>query len=204
VPTPAAQAAAPQVAQQSSGTGAVAGTAPAVPRGREPAANPGTQTGATGTTGATFVSAPAAIAPGYIYPREKIPDYAVPNAPIPGGLKFTAGLTGNAHRGRQIFSSKTCIGCHAIAGNPAAMGIIGPNLTHFGSRSTLAAGLYPNTPAYLALWIKNARAMKPGVLMPALGVGEYDPTLKSKVTTAAGGLTDQEIADIVAYLTTLK
>jgi cytochrome c1 len=142
--------------------------------------------------------------PGYIFPRERIPDYAVPSAPIPGGLRFTAGLTGNAHRGRQIFSSKTCIGCHSIAGNPAAMGVLGPNLTHFGSRSTIAAGLYPNTPAYLALWIKNARAMKPGALMPALGLNEYDRTLKSNVTAATGGLTDQEIADIVAYLTTLK
>ncbi len=144
------------------------------------------------------------VTSGYIFPRDSIPDYAVPNAPVPGGLRFTAGLTGNAHRGRQIFSSKTCIGCHAIAGNPMAMGVVGPNLTHFGSRSTLAAGLYPNTPAYLALWIKNARAMKPGVLMPALGIGEHDRTLKTKVTAAGGGLTDQEIADIVAYLTSLK
>ena len=202
VPTPAAQSAASRVAQQSSGTGAIGGREPAVARAREPEANPGAQSGSAAPT-ATFTST-SAVAPGYIYPRERIPDYSVPNAPIPDGLKFTAGLTGNAHRGRQIFSSKTCIGCHAIAGNPMAMGTIGPNLTHFGSRSTLAAGLYPNTPAYLALWIKNARAMKPGVLMPSLGVNEYDRTLKTKVTAAAGGLTDQEIADIVAYLTTLK
>ncbi|MEX2111167.1 MAG: cytochrome c oxidase subunit II [Gemmatimonadaceae bacterium] len=151
-----------------------------------------------------FATATGAMEPGYIFPRNRIPDYAVPSAPIPDELSFTAGLTGNAHRGRQIFSSKTCIGCHSIAGNPAAMGVLGPNLTHFGSRSTIAAGLYPNTPAYLALWIKNARAMKPGALMPALGLNEYDPTLKSTVTAATGGLTDQEIADIVAYLTTLK
>lgn len=158
----------------------------------------------TGATTATFASTAGAVVPGYIFPRERIPDYAVPNAPIPDGLTFTAGLTGNAHRGQQIFSTKTCIGCHAIAGNPSAMGVIGPNLTHFGSRSTIGAGLYPNTPAYLALWIKNARAMKPGSLMPALGIDEHDRTLKSKVTTAAGGLTDQQIADIVAYLTSLK
>jgi len=141
---------------------------------------------------------------GYIYPREKIPDYAVPHAPIPSGLKFTAGLTGNAGRGKQIFSSSACIGCHAIAGNPMAMGMTGPNLTHVGSRSTIAAGRFPNTAAYLALWIKNAREMKPEVLMPTLGVDEYDPVLKKKVTSATGGLTDQQIADIVAYLTVLK
>lgn len=166
---------APQVAQQSSGTGATA----------------------------SFAST-SSVDPGYIFPKERIPDYAVPNAPVPRGLRFTAGLTGNAHRGRQTFSTKTCIGCHAIAGNPNAVGVIGPNLTHFGSRTTIGAGLYPNTPAYLALWIKNSRAMKPGSLMPALGIGETDRTLKTQVTAAGGGLTDQEIADIVAYLTTLK
>ena len=40
--------------------------------------------------------------------------------------------------------------------------------------------------------------------MPALGIDEHDRTLKTNVTTAAGGLTDQQIADIVAYLTSLK
>ena len=202
VPTEAAQGAAERVATQSSGTGAIGGRAPAVPRAREPEANPGARAGAVSPT--TRFASSSAIAAGYIFPRERIPDYAVPNAPIPGDLRFTAGLTGNAHRGRQIFSSKTCIGCHAIAGNPTAMGVLGPNLTHFGSRSTIGAGLYPNTPAYLALWIKNARAMKPGSLMPTLGINETDRTLKTKVTAAGGGLTDQEIADIVAYLTSLK
>ena len=139
---------------------------------------------------------------GYVFPREKIPEWAVPHTPPPSGLKFTAGLTGNAHRGQQVFTSSACIGCHSIAGNPAALGVVGPNLTHVGSRSTIAAGRYPNVAAYLALWIKNARVMKPGVTMPTLGANEYDPILKTTVTT--GGLTDQQIADIVAYLTALK
>jgi cytochrome c oxidase subunit 2 len=84
------------------------------------------------------------------------------------------------------------------------MGTTGPNLTHIGSRSTIAAGRYPNAAAYLALWIKNARKMKPEVIMPTLGLDEYDPVLKAKVTSANGGLSDQQIADIVAYLTALK
>jgi cytochrome c oxidase subunit 2 len=149
--------------------------------------------------------APAGGLPaGYIFPREKIPEYAVPHGPIPPGLKFTPGLTGNAARGKQVFSGAACIGCHSIAGNPVAMGVTGPNLTHVGSRSTLAAGRFPNAAAYMALWIKNARAMKPEVIMPTLGLDEYDPVLKAKVTAATGGLTDQQIADIVAYLTALK
>jgi len=139
----------------------------------------------------------------YTFPRNQPEfDYAVPHTPIPDGMTFTKGLTGNAHRGQQVFSSNACIGCHAIAGNPAAVGNIGPNLTHFGSRATIGAGSFPNTPAYLALWIKNARLMKPGILMPTLGKDQFDPVVKQKVT--AGGLDDQQIADIVAYLTTLK
>ena len=139
----------------------------------------------------------------YTFPRNQPEfDYAVPHTPIPDGMTFTKGLTGNAHRGQQVFSSNACIGCHAIAGNPAAVGNIGPNLTHFGSRATIGAGSFPNTPAYLALWIKNARVMKPGILMPTLGKDQFDPVVKQKVT--AGGLDDQQIADIVAYLTTLK
>jgi len=169
---------------------------------------PGAATPSAAPLGAAQSSVAAvstgAVQAGYIFPREKIPEYAVPHSPIPPDLKFTAGLTGNAARGKQIFSSSACIGCHSIAGNPAAMGVTGPNLTHVGSRSTIAAGRFPNAAAYLALWIKNARKMKPDVIMPTLGLDEYDPVLKAKVTAAGGGLTDQQIADIVAYLTALK
>ena len=203
-PTAAAQAAAPRVAQQSSGTQSAGGAQPAIPRGQQPAANPGAQ-GVAMVDGRLDNTYPTrAVQAGYIFPREKIPAFAIPHTPPPSDLKFTAGLTGNAARGKQVFSGAACIGCHSIAGNPAAMGVLGPNLTHVGSRSTIAAGRYPNTAAYLALWIKNARKMKPDVLMPTLGMDEYDPVLKAKVTSANGGLTDQQIADIVAYLTALK
>ncbi len=204
-PTQAAQAAAPRIAQQSSGTQSPGGAQPAIPRPQNPAANPGAQTGAAGAAAPTnFVSTSAAIPAGYIFPREKVPDFAIPHSHPPADLKFTPGLTGNAARGLKVFSGAACIGCHSIAGNPAAMGVLGPNLTHIGSRLAIAAGRYPNTAAYLALWIKNARKMKPDVLMPTLGMDEYDPVLKAKVTSANGGLTDQQIADIVAYLTALK
>ncbi|HEY3112479.1 MAG TPA: cytochrome c oxidase subunit II [Gemmatimonadaceae bacterium] len=202
-PTQAAQAAAPKIAQRSSGTEIVAGAQPAVPRPRNPEATPGTRT-LPGQPAQNVATTSAAFPPGYIFPRQNIPDYAIPHAPPPSDLNFTAGLTGNAARGRLVFSGAACVGCHSIAGNPAAMGVLGPNLTHIGSRSTIAAGKYPNTAAYLALWIKNARKMKPDILMPTLGMDEYDPVLKAKVTSANGGLTDQQIADIVAYLTALK
>lgn len=203
-PSQAAQAAAGVVAQRSSGTGAAGGTQPAVARGQNPEANPGARATVPGVTPSNQVTSAAGIPAGYTFPREQIPDFAVPHGPIPAGLKFTPGLTGVATRGKQVFSGAACIGCHSIAGNPSAMGVTGPNLTHIGSRSTIAAGRFPNTAAFLALWIKNARAMKPEVLMPTLGMDEYDPVLKAKVTSATGGLTDQQIADIVAYLTALK
>jgi mono/diheme cytochrome c family protein len=41
--------------------------------------------------------------------------------------------------------------------------------------------------------------MKPGIFMPPLGAGQIDPRTKAK-----GALSDQQIADIVAYLQTLK
>ncbi|GAC1409869.1 MAG: hypothetical protein NVSMB53_02950 [Gemmatimonadaceae bacterium] len=201
-PTQAAQAAAQGIARRSSGTGTVGGTQPAISRPQNPDANPGARLGATHSSVAAQPT--GAVQAGYIFPREKIPDYAIPHSPIPPDLKFTPGLTGSAAQGKLVFSGAACIGCHSIAGNPAAMGVTGPNLTHIGSRSTIAAGRFPNAAAYLALWIKNARKMKPEVIMPTLGLDEYDPVLKAKVTAANGGLTDQQIADIVAYLTALK
>ena len=44
--------------------------------------------------------------------------------------------------------------------------------------------------------------MKPGITMPTLGAGQYDPV--TKATIPKTGLSDQQIADIVAYLQALK
>ena len=154
------------------------------------------------TTPATTPAGAPVTPASYIgFSADKLPAYTVPTMPIPDGITFTPGLTGDAARGQQIYSRSSCIGCHAIAGNPMSQGVIGPNLTHVGSRLTIAAGLYPNDERHLALWIKNARVMKPGVIMPTLGKGEFDPVLG---TTLKSGLSDQEIADIVAYLHALK
>ena len=155
-----------------------------------------------GTPEATAAPAAPMLAMSGVFPKDSAPAYAVPSTPIPDGLTFPEGLAGDPERGRQIYSSQSCIGCHAIRGNPMSVGIIGPNLTHVGSRTTIGAGLYPNDPRHMALWIKNTRRMKPGSLMPTLGAGQIDPQTKQPVTT--GGLTDQQIADIVAYLQSLQ
>jgi cytochrome c oxidase subunit II len=59
-----------------------------------------------------------------------------------------------------------CNACHAIRGT-AATGRIGPDLTHFGARPTLAAGILPMTTANVAAFIRHPQATKPGVRMPA-------------------------------------
>jgi cytochrome c1 len=79
--------------------------------------------------------------------------------------------------------------------------LTGPDLTHVGSRLTFGGGLFPSDKRHLMAWIKNARAMKPGIQMPTMGKGQYDPVTKMTMTV---GFTDQQIADIVAYLQALK
>jgi cytochrome c oxidase subunit II len=183
--------------------GAPAGTPPAppAPGARGGAAAPqqtASAPNAAGAPGAPGVVPVAATQGGgfdFAIPRR---EYAIPQTPIPDGLTFTAGLTGDAERGRQLFSRSACVGCHTIGGTLAASPI-GPNLTHVGSRTTIAAGLYPNDAEHLARWIKNAPAMKPGVIMPPQGKGLRDPK-----TNAPGMLDDAQIADIVAYLLALK
>ncbi|MBX3444592.1 MAG: cytochrome c oxidase subunit II [Planctomyces sp.] len=68
-------------------------------------------------------------------------------------------------RGRDVYFRTGCHNCHAIA-HTAATGRRGPDLTHFGSRLTIAAGVVPNTPENLREWIANPQGMKPGNLMP--------------------------------------
>jgi cytochrome c oxidase subunit II len=140
---------------------------------------------------------------GYVFPRERMPDHTVPKTPVTATLRYNDALVGSADRGRQLLSTGQggCVGCHMINGNPVMMGVIGPNLTHVGSRTTIGGGLFPNDTKHLARWIKNSRAMKPGIIMPTLGKGEFDPVTKATVPM---GLTDEQIADIVAYLQALK
>lgn len=96
----------------------------------------------------------------------------------------TAPSTEAAQRGQQVFLAH-CSACHAVRGTPAG-GILGPDLTHLMSRSTLAAGLLPNTRGNLTAWIANSQALKPGSRMPSLA------------------LSGPELGAVVAYLDTLQ
>jgi cytochrome c oxidase subunit 2 len=67
-------------------------------------------------------------------------------------------------RGHDVFQSAGCATCHAVRGTAAA-GKAGPDLTHFGSRRTIA-GIVPNNRGNVAGWIADPHAIKPGVKMP--------------------------------------
>jgi cytochrome c oxidase subunit II len=104
-------------------------------------------------------------------------------------------LNGDPARGEAIFvdPKKQCASCHAVDGT-AAKGIVGPNLTYFGSRTVIAAGMFENTPENLANWIHNPGAIKPGNLMGRVITPEW----------VQQNLTEQDIADLVAYLESMK
>jgi cytochrome c oxidase subunit 2 len=72
-----------------------------------------------------------------------------------------------AAQGAMMFGQLACVGCHAIAGTPYQV-MVGPSLSHVGSRQTLAAGVLTNTPENMARWISNPQAIKPGNHMPSL------------------------------------
>lgn len=70
-----------------------------------------------------------------------------------------------AKRGSSLFES-ACASCHTIRGT-AATGTLGPDLTHIGSRRTLAASSLPNNAGTLAAWIVGSQHLKPGNRMPS-------------------------------------
>jgi cytochrome c oxidase subunit 2 len=90
-----------------------------------------------------------------------------------------------AAHGRQVFESNACTSCHTVKGS-SAHGTYGPDLTHLMSRQTIGAGLAMNTPEHLKIWVRDPAVMKPGVLMPAMNLSESD------------------LDDVVAWMTTLK
>jgi cytochrome c oxidase subunit 2 len=67
-----------------------------------------------------------------------------------------------SHPGFQAFQSSACFTCHSIQGSPFTFARIGPDLTHVGARTTLAAASLGNTPANMKTWIRNAGDLKPG------------------------------------------
>jgi cytochrome c oxidase subunit II len=92
---------------------------------------------------------------------------------------------GLARQGLEVFEGYECIRCHTVEGvSPYTE--VGPDLTHFADRVTLAAGVLANDRDNLAGWILDPQRLKPGNRMP--------PT----------NLTGDELQALLAYLETLE
>ncbi|HEY9226680.1 MAG TPA: cytochrome c oxidase subunit II [Gemmatimonadaceae bacterium] len=88
--------------------------------------------------------------------------------------------------GQQLFVTGACAMCHAVRGTEARAQVA-PDLTHVGSRLTIAAGTLPNNQGSLEAWITNAQAVKPGTKMPTLS-----------------DLPEQQLRAIAAYVASLR
>ncbi len=96
-----------------------------------------------------------------------------------------------ARQGQQVFISAGCVFCHTVQGLDVKTIVpgranLGPDLTHFGSRLTIAGASLTNNTSNLAGWIVDAQHIKQGVDMPRM-------SLKS-----------QDLQTLLAYLATLK
>ena len=98
-------------------------------------------------------------------------------APSPG--------TPEQQRGFTVVQNGPCAMCHTVRGTDAG-GRTAPDLTHFATRSTIAAGTVPNVRDNLARWIANPQHLKPGSRMPSTG------------------LSNEDLQAVLAYLETLK
>jgi cytochrome c oxidase subunit II len=74
-----------------------------------------------------------------------------------------------AERGQELFLANGCGACHTVRGTPAD-GVVGPDLTHVGSRLSLGAGILANEPDAFLRWTARTEDVKPGVHMPAFGM----------------------------------
>lgn len=74
--------------------------------------------------------------------------------------------TPRQERGRQAFLANRCDACHTVRG-VAAESALGPDLTHVGNRSAIAAGTLDNTAAGRERWIAHVQEVKKGARMPS-------------------------------------
>ncbi len=91
-----------------------------------------------------------------------------------------------ASEGQATFLGRGCAGCHTVEGLSNAT--IGPNLTHFASRTTFAGSMFDNNDANLRRWLADPQGVKPGNAMVIPG----------------GPLNPDEITKLIGYLNSLE
>jgi cytochrome c oxidase subunit 2 len=89
-------------------------------------------------------------------------------------------------QGRDTFIREGCPACHEIRG-VAEGGRLGPDLTRFGARPSLGAGMWRMNQGNVAGWIADVQDMKPGAQMPSYN-----------------HLTGPELRNLSAYLVSLE
>ncbi len=116
-------------------------------------------------------------------------------------------------QGRQLFQQKACVTCHTVRGHAPGGTPVAPDLTHVGSRTTIAAGLLENSPENLHRWIVYPDEVKPGNKMyvglptgPGVIMAGYVNIDKAtgKPTGHNIVINDEEARALVAYLHSLK
>ncbi len=106
-----------------------------------------------------------------------------------------------AMEGRDVFlNQSTCVACHAINGT-SAQGVIGPNLTLFGARTSLGAGIRENSTENLIQWITDPHSLKPGAAMPGVN---YNMAVPGAAPWPATGLNEEQVRAVAAYLLSLR
>jgi cytochrome c oxidase subunit 2 len=76
-------------------------------------------------------------------------------------------------RGMHVVVGGQCAMCHVIRGT-TANGRAGPDLTHIGSRRSIAAGTLSISRGALQGWIAQPQAIKPGTMMPPVSLAPAD------------------------------
>lgn len=92
---------------------------------------------------------------------------------------------GDPERGRLLVQQYQCAACHFIPEVQGPNGDAGPSLQYMG-RLSYIAGSIPNQPENMIRFLQNPPAVKPGTLMPALGI------------------TDDEARHMAAFMYSLK
>lgn len=96
-----------------------------------------------------------------------------------------------AQQGEQLFTEKTCIGCHAASGVGTG-GKAGPNVATFGDRNRVA-GFLEHNEEEVKNWISDPQKYKPGNLMPS-----------PESLNNGKKFTEQELDALAAYLMSLS
>ncbi|MGQ0642386.1 MAG: cytochrome c oxidase subunit II [Gemmatimonadaceae bacterium] len=75
--------------------------------------------------------------------------------------------------GAGVFARAGCAYCHMVRGT-TSLGKLGPDLTHFASRRTIAAATLENAPRHLTAWLADPQRVKPGTRMPTTPLAARD------------------------------